>query len=60
MGAVTATTGGFPVSGSGPLTVRDLEGMPDDGRLAVEVLSPSTALNDLNTKKAAYARTRSS
>jgi Uma2 family endonuclease len=133
MGAVTATTGGFPVSGSGPLTVRDLEGMPDDGRryelidgvlfvspapgtrhqkiayrlygvleaacppefevmgapyavhhgeyielqpdvlvgrfedftdkdlpkppvLAVEVLSPSTALNDLNTKKAAYER----
>lgn len=133
MGAMTATSGGFPVSGSGPLTVRDLEGMPDDGRryelidgvlfvspapgtrhqymqhrlwavldaacppefavlaapyavhhgdymelqpdvlvgrfedftekdlpkppvLAVEVLSPSTALNDLNTKKAAYER----
>lgn len=133
MGVVTAPTGGFPVSGSGPLTVRDLEGMPDDGRryelidgmlivspapgtrhqkiayrlygvlepacppefevmgapyavhrgeyielqpdvlvgrfedftekdlpappvLVVEVLSPSTALNDLNTKKAAYER----
>jgi Uma2 family endonuclease len=128
MGAVTTTT-----SGSGPFTVRDLEGMPDDGRryelidgvlfvspapglrrqtiayelygvlsrarppqfglagapfavhqgdvtelqpdivvgriqdftekdlpalpvLVVEVLSPSTALNDLNTKKAAYQR----
>ena len=133
MRAVTATTGGFPASGSGPLTVRDLAGMPDDGRryelidgmlvvspapgtrhqqivvkllgcldavcpddlvvlaapyavrsgeylelqpdvlvgkfadfteqdlpkppvLVVEVLSPSTALNDLNTKKAAYER----
>lgn len=130
MGAMTATA--FP-AGSGPLTVRDLEGMPDDGRryelidgvlivspapgtrhqaivsrlgwaldaacipeygvlaapyavhhgdsielqpdvlvgrladftakdlphppvLAVEVLSPSTALIDRNTKKAVYER----
>lgn len=133
MVGMTATVDPFPAAGSGPLTVRDLEGMPDDGRryelidgvlfvspapgtrhqkvtyrlfavldascppefevlgapyavhsgdaielqpdvlvgraedftdkdlpvapvLAVEVLSPSTALNDLNTKKAAYER----
>lgn len=133
MVGMTATVDPFPASGSGPLTVRDLEGMPDDGRryelidgtlvvspasgtrhqrisyvlfgvleaacppeflvvgapfavhhgdtlelqpdvlvgrfedftendlpappvLVVEVLSPSTALNDLNTKKAAYER----
>ena len=30
--------------------------LPVAPMLAVEVLSPSTALNDLNTKKAAYAR----
>lgn len=133
MVAMTATVDPFPAAGSGPLTVHDLEGMPDDGRryelidgvlivspapgrrhqkialrlygvleaaclpefdvlgapfavhhgdalelqpdvlvgrfedftekdlpeppvLAVEVLSPSTALNDMNTKKAAYER----
>lgn len=135
MVGMTATTGGFPVPGSGPMTVRDLEAMPDDGRryelidgvlvvspapgtrhqimvyklfacldavcppefavmgapyavhdgdnpaielqpdvlvgkldefterdlpkppvLVIEVLSPSTALYDLNTKKAVYQR----
>lgn len=30
--------------------------LPKPPVLAVEVLSPSTALNDLNTKKAAYER----
>ncbi|RZQ60402.1 Uma2 family endonuclease [Amycolatopsis suaedae] len=131
MTVMTATE--FPPAGSGPLTVRDLEGLPDDGRryelidgvlmmspaqgrrhqkialrlgsrleaacpaefdvlaapfaihpggavelqpdvlvgrdsdftdkdlpaapvLAVEVLSPSTAIHDLNTKKAVYER----
>ncbi|MEP9395064.1 Uma2 family endonuclease [Gordonia sp. VNK1] len=66
MESVTTTRDGFPIPGSRPLTVRDLEGMPDDGHryelidgapvLVVEVASPSTALHDLNTKKAAYQR----
>lgn len=133
MVGMTATTDPFPASGSRPLTVHDLEGMPDDGRryelidgvlivspapgrrhqkitmrlygvleaacpsqldviggpfavhhgdaielqpdvlvardddftekdlpvpplLTVEVLSPSTSIHDLNTKKAVYER----
>lgn len=133
MTLMSATVSHFPPAGSGPLTVRDLEGLPDDGRryelldgtlvmrpapgrrhqkialrlgalleqvcppeldvmtapfavhcgerielqpdvlvareqdftetdlpvpptLAVEILSPSTALHDANTKKALYER----